>query len=850
MKPKAHYRVLPNLPPPLRPLMEMAYNLCFTWKVDVRELFRRIDPELWQNLGHNPVLMLGMLEQERLEELALDQAFLAELERVNQDFRRYMERSMPAQWLDLHERGFLVAYFSMEFGLAECLPMYSGGLGVLSGDHLKSASDLNLPLVGVSLLYQEGSFSQYLSTDGWQQETYSANDFHNMPVRTSLDGNGDPVRVVLNLKGQPLLVQVWRMDVGKVTVILLDTNLQENPSHFREITSQLYVGDRERRLQQEMVLGIGGMRALRSMNLLPTVIHINEGHCAFACLERINMLRREQGLSFDAAREVTLATTVFTTHTPVAAGNEVFDQALVAEYFSDFAQELGVNIRVIQAFGRVDPQNEAEPFGMTPLALRLSAHANAVSRLHSNVSRSMWRGIWPDFPVEDVPIDYVTNGIHVPTWISAEMATLFDRYLGPDWAEDPDNRRVWDRAQGIPTAELWRTHQRCREQLVSFARRKISEQLRKRGALLPEVIRASEVLSPEAMTIGFARRFALYKRAYLLFLDQERLAGILNHPERPVQVIVAGKAHPQDNDAKALIQRIYQLSQQGPFWGRVVFLEDYDIQVARQLVAGCDVWLNTPRRPLEACGTSGMKAAANGVIHMSTLDGWWEEGYAPEFGWAIGHGEVYEDHALQDQIEARNLYDLLEREIIPLFYRRNSGGVPVDWVEKMRAGLRDLVPNFNTHRMIQQYAELYYMPCTKRFHELSRAQWKGAIRLAQWRNKLMTSWGELRVEEVTGPGENEFVAGDSFEVGARVRLGPLSPEDVSVEAYYGRLDSRGEFAQREIVMLEHVGREGQVFLFRGEIPCRETGLFGFTVRVLPSERYLENRFSLGLVTWA
>jgi len=794
--------------------------------------------------------MLGLISQERLNEMAADQGFVAQMERLSAGFDRYL--SEPRIRAADYAGGvpFLVAYFSAEFGLAECLPIYSGGLGVLSGDHVKSASDLNVPLVGVGLLYQEGYFSQYLTSDGWQMETYPDNDFDNMPVRLVRDPEGRPVTVTVTFKGEPVRILIWRLDVGRVRLFMLDTNTPANSPEVRKTTGQLYGGDREMRLRQEIVLGIGGIRALKALGVEPTVIHMNEGHSAFSALERINILRQDKGLSFDAAREIVLASTVFTTHTPVPAGNDTFDPGLINDYFEAYTRDLGINIKVLLGYGRLDPHDAEEPFGMTTLALRLSAHSNGVSRLHGRVSRALWRKVWPHHPVEDIPIDHVTNGIHVPSWISEDMARLFDRYMGSNWAEEPDSEKVWEQVAQIPDTELWRTHERCREHLVGFARRHLAQQLRNRGASMAELQAAGEVLMPDALTIGFARRFATYKRATLLFTDPDRLDRIVNHPRFPVQVVIAGKAHPQDNEGKEFIKQIIHLAREKRFRRRIVFLEDYNLHLARHLVSGTDIWLNTPRRPLEACGTSGMKALANGSLNLSTLDGWWDEGYHHDFGWALGHGERYSDPAAQDVIESRDLYNLLEDEIVPLFYRRGTDGIPRGWVEKMRAGLRRLLPVFNAHRMVQEYMNRYYLPCSRRFNSLCRDDFSGAGELARWRQKIMTAWHEVSLETVAPNNGQEIRVGEHLEVTARVKLGSLGPEDVVVAAYYGPLDTAGDFSDRETVPLEVAEESGGIYTYRGKIPSRKTGRFGYTVRVMPSHDRLENPFSMGLVAWA
>jgi len=850
MKAKYTFKVTPNLPGPLEILRKLAYNLCFTWKYDIQAIFQRIDPGLWVSCNQNPVLMLGLVSQERLNELAQDQGFLAQLERVSKDFEEYLNQGKLIDLKSGSKDGILVAYFSLEYGLATCLPIYSGGLGILAGDHLKSSSDLNIPLVGVGLLYQEGYFSQYLTADGWQMETFPPNDFSQMPVRPVLDQYGSHLKVKVDFKGTPVDVLVWRTDVGRIPLFLLDTNTPSNPEEYRGTTAQLYGGDRDMRIRQEIVLGIGGIRALKAMGIEPTVVHMNEGHCAFTALERIRILRQEKGLSFDEAREMVLASSVFTTHTPVPAGNDTFDPELARAYFEEYAKELGINFKVLLGYGRVDPWNIQEPFGMTPLALRLSSHGNAVSRLHEKVSKDMWQKVWPRNPVEDIPISHITNGIHVPSWISEEMRNLLDRYFGPNWPEESDNETVWAHVDQIPPTELWRTHERCRERLIGFVRKRLAEQLKRRGASDKEILFASEVLSPDTLTIGFARRFATYKRATLLFSDPERLDKILNNPHMPVQIIVSGKAHPQDNEGKMFIQRIIHLTHQDRFKKKVVFIEDYNIQVAEALVSGCDLWLNTPRRPLEACGTSGMKAVANGCLHMSVLDGWWDEAYHSDFGWAIGRGETYQDPETQDYIESRILYNLLEKAVVPLFYQRGEDDVPRGWVEKMRLGLRRLVPVFNSNRMVQEYHQKYYVPCSFKYIELAKDGFKGAKELAKWRQKLMTTWHQVAVEEVTVMESLEKKVGEDITLRVRVRLGELTPEDVTVEAYYGLLDTKEEFVERETSELDPLEAYPNGYIFQGKIPCKATGKFGFTVRVTPSAKRLENRFTLALVTWA
>jgi starch phosphorylase len=810
-----------------------------------------MDAELWESSRHNPVYMLGAISQERLEELAGDAGFLAQMDRLNEELERYVsvQPSQVAEAKDLDR--FRIAYFSAEFGLAECLPIYSGGLGVLAGDYLKSASDLNFPVVGVGLFYHEGYFQQYLNADGWQQEAYPENDFSTMPVQLMRDKNGRPVMVDVFIQSDSVKVQVWRLMVGRVPLYLLDTNVRENPPEHRYITSRLYGGDWEVRLRQEIVLGIGGVRALQALGIEASVYHMNEGHSAFSALERIRILKNDHGLSFDAAREFVIATNTFTTHTPVPAGIDMFSPELIHAHFSDYVQSLGIAFKVFLGFGRQDPTNDHEAFSMPVLALRLSAHTNGVSRLHARTSQDMWKKIWPKNPLEDVPICPITNGVHIPSWISLDMGELFNRYLGPNWVEDPDSQKVWKQVDQIPGSELWRTHERRRERLVAFARHKLNAQLKNWGASAREIDACAEVLNPEALTIGFGRRFAAYKRAALMLHDEERLIRLLTHPERPVQIIMAGKAHPQDAPAKEIIRRIVHFANREDVRHRFVFIQDYNIRVARMMLQGCDVWLNTPRRPFEACGTSGMKAIPNGVLNLSTLDGWWDEAYDQSYGWAIGRGETYEDQQLQDEIESRDIYNLLEREIVPLFYERGLDNLSSGWIEKMKAAMHHVCPTFNSHRMVLDYTDQCYVSASRRYNDLSKGKMKGAKDLALWRQKIMTNWDQIRIHRVQAHNGTPLPVLGDLKIKADVFLNELVPEDVDVEIYYGPLSLRDEFTERNTIQMKAVDSDGNGnYHFQGDIPCGETGKYGFTIRVLPSSRKLETPYMAGLVIWA
>ena len=851
MQPIRTFTIVPSLPAKLERLRELAYNLWWCWNLEAIDLFRRLDRELWEESGHNPVLMLGTIKQERLEEAAEDDGFLAHLERIAQQYDRYIN-SQNTWYKKAHGAPGkpCIAYFSAEFGLTDCMPIYAGGMAVLAGDHLKSASDLGLPLMGVGLLYQEGYFRQYLNTDGWQQELYPQNDFYNMPVQLEQEEDGTPVTVQVDYPGRKVTAQVWRAQVGRVPLFLLDTNIPANSRQDQDITDELYGGDLEMRIKQEIMLGIGGLRALEALGMRPTVCHMNEGHSAFLALERIRILVEEQGLSFAEAREAATAGNVFTTHTPVPAGIDRFPPELMDKYFSAYYSELGLSREEFLALGRANPADNGEPFSMAVLALRLAAHTNGVSRLHGRVARKMWQSLWPGVPEDEVPITSITNGVHIPSWISFDMAGLYDRYLGPRWLAHQADQTVWGRVDEIPDEELWRTHERRRERLVAVVRRRLSEQLEKRGAPLSEVERASEVLDPAALTIGFARRFATYKRATLILRDPDRLASILNDKDHPVQIIFAGKAHPQDNPGKELIQQIIHLARREEFRRRIVFIEDYDMSIARYLVQGADVWLSTPLRPREASGTSGMKAAANGVINVSTLDGWWDEAYEPDTGWAIGRGELYEDLNYQNDIESRAIYGILEKEIVPLFYDRNSNGLPHKWIARMKAAMRTICPIFNTNRMVREYAERFYLPAAQRYRHLAEDGMARAKALAQWKSHLHEHWPEIQVDNVEAEVPAELKVGAELQVRAQVNLGALDPRDVTVQLYYGPLDTRGEIPKGEVISMKWVESNGDgSHVFVGAIPCRTSGRYGYALRILPHHEDLSNPYEPGLILW-
>ena len=846
----AAYEVTPRLPARLEALRELAHNLLWSWDEELRALFVRVDADLWRSSYQNPVRMLGSVAQERLDALAVDEGFLALFDRVVARYRAYL--SERTWWDQRYEDSPRVAYFSAEFGLTECLPIYSGGLGVLAGHHLKSASDLGVPVVGVGLLYQQGYFRQYLTGDGWQQESYPVNDFYNLPVVTVVDDGGAPLRVVLDIGGRPALVQVWKAIVGRVTLVLLDTNLADNPADIRAITDQLYGGDNETRFRQEMVLGIGGVRALDAMGLRPVVCHMNEGHSAFQSLERIRLLMRESGLTFAEALEATRAGAVFTTHTPVPAGFDVFPAELVTRLLGPFAADAGIPMADILELGATGPgAGGGGAFNMALLALRTSSSANGVSELHGQVSRELLGKSFPEIPAPEIPVSHVTNGVHTRSVVSREMAQLFDRYLGPEWWRHPGQAATWKGVADIPDEELWATHERRRQRLVAFGRQRLVAQVAARGGTARDIDRAKGVLDARALTIGFARRFATYKRADLLLRDSERLERILRDAERPVQIIFAGKAHPRDHEGKDVLKTIARFCQREDVRRHAVFLEDYDLVMSRYLVQGVDVWLNTPRRGMEASGTSGMKVLPNGGLNVSILDGWWCEGNGPDVGWAIGKGEAYDDHAHQDYVESNALYDLLEKEVVPLFYARQQDAMPRAWIERMKSSMGKLSPIFSTNRMIWEYGERFYLPAARRVGTLMEDGAKRARELAAWRTRVTSHWGEVGFETVESTGPEALRVGDGHDVEAVVGLGKLRVDDVRVEISYGTLSAQGVLIDPRLVTMARAGAVPGTarHRYRGRIPCDRSGRQGFAVRVRPFHADAASVLDVALMTW-
>ncbi|MDJ1134861.1 alpha-glucan family phosphorylase [Streptomyces iconiensis] len=844
MKAIRRFSVRPALPEPLRPLSELARNLRWSWHPETRDLFHTVDPGAWRAAGGNPVRLLGGVHRDRLEELAGDRGFLRRLAVASGDLQDYL--SEP-RWYQHAGSGLpaAIAYFSPEFGITGALPQYSGGLGILAGDHLKTASDLGVPLIGVGLLYRHGYFRQSLTADGWQQESYPVFDPNELPLQVLREPEGGtPVRVELRLPGgRSLLAYVWQALVGRVPLLLLDSDVEENAPGERDITDRLYGGGSEHRLLQEMLLGIGGVRAVRAYcrttgHPEPEVFHTNEGHAGFLGLERIRELRGT-GLGFGAALETVRAGAVFTTHTPVPAGIDRFDGELVARHFGDDGELPGVAADDVLRLGMEEggdgaAQGGTRRFNMAVMGLRLAQRANGVSTLHGDVSRRMFAALWPGFDPDEVPIGSLTNGVHAPTWTA---------------------RSVPAEPGAVKDGALWELRRTLREELVHEVRARLYASWRQRGASHAELGWTDSVFDPDVLTIGFARRVPSYKRLTLMLRERERLRELLLHPQRPVQIVVAGKAHPADDGGKRLIQELVRFADDPRVRHRIVFLPDYGMEMAEKLYPGCDVWLNNPLRPLEACGTSGMKAALNGCLNLSVLDGWWEEWFEPDFGWAVpsADGAAADDENRRDDIEASALYELIGDHVAPCFYDRSqNGGVPGRWIEMVRQTLTRLGPKVLADRMLRAYVDTLYAPAARAQRELLPEVAHG---LAEWKARVRAAWPGVVIDHVETAGDSG--GGQAPEVGAslalrvRVALGGLGPDDVEVQAVSGRVDETDRITGADVVRTalkptSGPDMEGR-WLYEGPLVLDRTGAFGYTVRVLPAHRLLTGGAEMGLL---
>ncbi len=842
--------VQPEIPEKLQRLTELSNDLLYSWERPVRALFFRLDPALWESSGHNPKVFLRRVSQQRLDEAAGDRIYMEAYRRVLSAYDSYVAESQRKS-IDtyLHPKKDLVAYFCAEFGLHESLPIYSGGLGILAGDHCKAASDLSIPFVAVGLLYRQGYFTQTIDEHGNQVAHYTTTDFDNLPLRAARTADNDELHVKVAFPGRDVLLKIWEARAGHIKLYLLDSDLRENEDADRAITYQLYGGDINTRIQQEIVLGIGGVRALRLLGLQPTAWHINEGHAAFQVLERCRELVSE-GLDFGSALEQAAAATVFTTHTPVPAGHDIFDHSLVSSYFSEYAESLGLSMAEFLALG-TNPASEGR-FNQTILALRASRFHNGVSRIHGQVASHMEGYVWPQIPVDENPINHVTNGVHVQTFLAHEWSNLYDMRFGLEWRNELLNDEYWERIDEIPDHSFWSLRQSLKSELLAAVRRRVALQSRRNRCGEAQIDRITRLLSPheaDILTIGFARRFATYKRATLLFSDPDRLARLLNDPQRPVLLVFAGKAHPSDQPGQQLIRVIHEFSRRPEFVGKILLLEGYDLSLGRKLVSGVDVWLNNPEYPMEASGTSGQKAGLNGVINLSVLDGWWGEGYNGENGWAITPHDRHYDAAFRNQEEANELLDILEHQVIPLYYNRNGHGFSEGWVHMSKASMKSTLPLFNSQRMVMDYIRGFYAPAAEQGRALSRNRYKGARDLAAWKAKVRKLWPSVALRRVDAA-PSAVSAGSRVTLQVAARLGELSPEDVRLECVVGTEDEHHNFQTSDYLGFTATRKldKGET-LFELDMEPPLPGLQHYQIRIYPYNPLLSHRFETGCMIW-
>lgn len=843
--------VKPKIPETLGRLEEIAYNLIYSWNRQVRGLFFRLDKMLWDESGHNPKLFLRRVDQRKLEAAAEDPVFMLEYMRVVSTYDAYQHRQINkkvTRYLDPDND--LVSYFCAEFGLHESVPLYSGGLGILAGDHCKACSDLGLPFIAVGILYRQGYFTQEIDQHGNQLARYSQTHFSDLPIRPVLNAQGHKLEVSIPLPGRVLHIRVWRADIGHISLLLLDTDIEKNQDSDRRITYQLYGGDKTNRLLQEMVLGIGGIKAQRALGLAPTVWHINEGHAAFMILERCRERIVDDGMSFAAALEAVASCTVFTTHTPVPAGHDVFDHPLIEYCFSEYLKSFDTPVNTILSLGN-SPLGD-RVFNMTALALRGSRFHNGVSRIHGRVASDMESYIWPQVPPAENPIRYVTNGVHVPTFLASEWANLFDLQYGGEWRTELLNKEYWNRISEMPTHTYWSIRQSLKAKMLESVYKRCVRQYRRNGVSESQIRRLTRFLrntKTDVLTLGFARRFATYKRATLMFSDPVRLARLMNDPNRPVVMIFAGKAHPHDFPGQDLIRRIHQLAHSPEFEGKIILLENYDVALARKLVAGVDVWVNTPAYPLEASGTSGQKAGINGVLNLSVLDGWWDEGYNGQNGWAITPHDEKFSVDFRDQEEARELIEVLENEIVPIYYQREGLGYSPQWIEKSKNAMQSLMPQFNAQRMVMDYITGFYSPASRHGRRMTDSNYENAKVLAEWKHKVRTQWGGVSIELIQRPCEQIF-RDDIFTIKVAVALNGLDPHDVTIDCLLGRENVGGEFERHgcfTFVFLNYL-EDGRA-QYSLETNIAEPGLLHYSLRMYPYHTLLGQRFEVGCMIW-
>ena len=843
--------VNPQLPKSIEKLGEISENLWWSWNTEFLKIFKEIDIDLWEQCNKNPVKFLRLVDQEKLKRASTDPEILRNY-RVNVDnFESYMKSRTT--WFSKQypeNKDDVIAYFSAEYGLDETLPIYSGGLGILSGDHLKSASDLGIPIVAIGLLYKNGYFNQKINKNGEQVSEYYNIEMDNLPIKPLKDENGEDVIVYIKLQKDKLYIKVWKICVGRVNLYLLDTDIPENKEEYRGITLKLYGGDQEMRIRQEMVLGIGGVKVLQELEITPKVYHMNEGHSSFLVLEAIKQTIKQKQVSFDIAKDIVTAKTVFTTHTPVPAGNDIFPIGLVEKYFDGYWKDLGITKEQFLELGMKPKDESKNSFNMGILALKIAGKKNGVSRLHESVSRELFSDVWPEIAPQESPITYVTNGVHTCSWLAPNLKELYNQYLEPYWQERIYSDETWKRIDKIPDEELWEAHKQRKIKLLKLVRDNVTARLKNNGVHYEKIREIVSGLNPDALTIGFARRFATYKRAALIFKDLERITQILNDTNRPVQIIFAGKAHPADKEGQDLIKYIHEISLMPQFKGKIFLLENYNINVARHLVSGVDVWLNNPRRPMEASGTSGEKASVNGVVNFSILDGWWAEGYNTKNGWAIGTNEEYYSYEEQDLADSESIYKTLEDKIIPTYYNKNEKGLSETWIRLMKNSIMSTGGKYSTARMVVDYTEKLYMPLlnltNKYFNSLENVTEYNKIK-----QELYANWNDIKITQENNADNITVDAGNKIKVSCKVELPNIDKDYIQTECYYGKILENGIVEDINIMPMDLVeeNNETKTYTYEAKIEMKTGGNYGYTFRVMPKHPMLLDPENLNLVKW-
>ena len=843
--------VNPQLPKRINKLSEISYNLWWSWNTEFLRLFKKIDIDLWERVEKNPVKFLREVDQQKLEKVTEDQEFLKEYDKIVENFEDYMKSKNT--WFSKNfpnNKNDLIAYFSAEYGLDQILPIYSGGLGILSGDHMKSSSDLGVPLVGIGLLYKNGYFHQKINGHGIQETEYRNIDINSLPIKPVKDNEDKDILIAIKLPKKKLYLKAWKINVGRNELYLLDSDIEENIPEYRDITSTLYGGDKEMRIKQEIALGMGGVSMLKALGYKPTIYHMNEGHSSFLILELIYTIMKDKKVSFNIARDIVGSKTVFTTHTPVPAGNDIFTLELVEKYFKDYWDKLGISKQEFFQMGMKPEAKMDAGFNMGILALKVAGKKNGVSKLHGAVSRELFGEIWPNIAANEAPITYVTNGIHTCSWLPSNLKKLYNKYLVPYWQDNMHNDETWKKIADIPNEKLWEAHQDRKKKLIALVKENTITRLRRCGYNYEDINKLVSNLDPDALTIGFARRFATYKRATLIFKDLERITQILNNSDKKVQIIFAGKAHPADKEGQDLIKYIHEISMKPQFKVRTFVLDNYNIAMSRYLISGVDVWLNTPRRPMEASGTSGQKASVNGVLNFSVLDGWWAEGYNAKNGWIIGTNAEYPNYEAQDKADSDSIYNTLENKIIPIYYDKDKNGISRRWLELMKESIISTGGKYSTARMLVDYCKNLYVPlCNLYNNYFSDLEKVGSFNA--WKEDIIKSWDNILITQENNLDNITIDAGNNIEVKCKVKLPNISKDNIEAQVYYGRIQENGVVDDISIIPMEldDEDEENRVYTYKAKIKLVNGGNYGYTFRVMPKHEMLLDSANLNLVKW-